>query len=54
MAIEYSKVDNKLLKSDNRSFIVWFNFPNEYDPNRAITKRVIKINFNCFFKIYHP
>ncbi|MFA5585511.1 MAG: hypothetical protein WDA02_03080 [Saccharofermentanales bacterium] len=41
VAIEYSKVDNKLLKSDNRSFIVWFNFPNEYDPNRAITKRVI-------------
>jgi len=40
-AVTYKKADNKLLKSDNRSFIFWFKFPNEYDVNKAITKRVI-------------
>lgn len=40
-AVEYIKADNVILKSDNRSFIVWFNFPNEYNEGSAITKRVI-------------
>lgn len=40
-AVEYIKVDNVLLKSDNRSFIFWFKFPNEYKEGNAITKRVI-------------
>jgi len=30
-AVDYTKADNKLLKSDNRSFIFWFNFNNAYD-----------------------
>lgn len=30
-AIDYTKADNSLLKSDNRSFIFWFNFNNGYD-----------------------
>jgi len=40
-AIEYTKLDNVLLESDNRSFIVWFNIPSNFDENNAITKRVI-------------
>lgn len=40
-AVEYTKADNILLKSDNRSFIVWFKFPNEYVEGKSITKRVI-------------
>lgn len=40
-AIEYTKLDNVLLESDNRSFIVWFHIPSNFDENTAITKRVI-------------
>lgn len=40
-AIQYIKADNNVLKSDNRSFVVWFKFPNEYKEGGAITKRVI-------------
>lgn len=40
-AIEYIKGDNVVLKSDNRSFVLWFNFPNEYKEGGSITKRVI-------------
>lgn len=40
-AVNYVTQDNNLLKSDNRSFIVWVNFPNLYDPDRAISKAVI-------------
>jgi hypothetical protein len=40
-AIEYSKADNILLKSDNRSFITWFKFPNDFDEGKAITKKTI-------------
>jgi hypothetical protein len=41
-AVEYIKQDNILLKSDNRSFITWFNIPNEFSENSAITRRVIE------------
>jgi hypothetical protein len=40
-AIEYTKADNKLLKSDNRSFIFWFNFPNDYSEHKPISKTMI-------------
>lgn len=40
-AVEYNRKDNVLLDSDNRSFISWFNIPNQYTENSAITKRVI-------------
>ena len=32
-AIDYTKIDQTLLKSDNRSFIFWFKFNNGYDPD---------------------
>jgi len=41
-AVDYVTQDNNLLKSDNRSFIFWVNFPNLYDENRAISKEVIE------------
>lgn len=41
-AVNYVKQDTNLLKSDNRSFIVWVNFPNLYSPDRAISKDVIE------------
>ena len=40
-AIVYNGNDNILLESDNRSFIFWFNFPNEYSSDSGITKKVI-------------
>jgi len=40
-AVNYVTQDNVLLKSDNRSFIFWVNFPNLYDEDRAISKDVI-------------
>jgi len=33
LAIDYTKVDQNLLKSDNRSFIFWFKFNNSYSPD---------------------
>ena len=41
-AVNYVTQDNNVLKSDNRSFTFWVNFPNLYDPNRAIVKDVIE------------
>jgi hypothetical protein len=40
-AIQYTKADNNILESDNRSFIIWFNFPNDYAEGKAISKTVI-------------
>lgn len=40
-AIQYTKADNNVKVSDNRSFIFWFNFPNEYDSGKAISKKMI-------------
>ena len=40
-AVNYVTQDNNLLKSDNRSFVFWVNFPNLYDPNKAILQDVI-------------
>lgn len=33
IAINYTKIDNNLKKSDNRSFINWFKFNNSYSPD---------------------
>jgi len=40
--VNYVQQDNNLLKSDNRSFIVWVNFPNLYDHDKAISKAMIE------------
>lgn len=40
-AIQYTKADNNVAVSDNRSFIFWFNFPNDYDEGKAISKKMI-------------
>jgi len=40
-AVNYVAQDNNLLKSDNRSFVVWVNFPNLYSPDKAISKEMI-------------
>jgi hypothetical protein len=40
-AIQYTKADNNVQVSDNRSFIFWFNFPNDYDSGKAISKKMI-------------
>lgn len=36
-AIDYKKMDSTLLKSDNRSIIMWVNFKNKYDEDAALT-----------------
>ena len=41
-AVNYVTQDNNLLKSDNRSFVVWVNFPNLYSPDKAISKDMIE------------
>lgn len=41
-AVNYVTQDNNLLTSDNRSFIFWVNFPNQYSPDKAILKPVIE------------
>lgn len=41
VAVQYTKADQKLLKSDNRSFIVWFNIPNKYSSDNYISKDMI-------------
>lgn len=41
VAIDYKQVDQELEEGNNRSFVVWFNFNNKYDEDRAITKTVI-------------
>lgn len=45
-AIVYNITDNKVVSSDVRSFSFWFNIPNQYDKDSAITKRV--------FESYYP
>jgi len=40
-AITYTVEDNVMISSDNRLFSFWFNMPNQYDTDKAITKRVI-------------
>jgi len=40
-AVTYKKGDNNVKVSDNRSFIFWFNFPNDYDSGKAISKKMI-------------
>lgn len=40
-AVNYSKSDTIIKKSDNRCFISWFNFKNPYSENSAINKNVI-------------
>ena len=40
-AVEYTKADNELKVSDNRSFVFWFNLPNDYDVNKGISKSMI-------------
>lgn len=40
--VNYVEQDNNLLKSDNRSFIFWVNFPNLYNPDKAISKEMIE------------
>lgn len=44
-AIDYTKIDQKLVKSDNRSFIFWFNFNNGYDPD-ARPNNTMFTNYN--------
>lgn len=41
-AIVYNVTDNKVMGSDIRSFSFWFNIPNQYSKDSAITKRVIE------------
>ena len=41
-AVRYVEKDNVVLKSDNRSFVFWVNFPNLYDPNKSISRDVIE------------
>jgi len=43
VAIDYKKGD-KLIKSDNRSFIFWFKINNEYDENSRISNKL----FNAY------
>jgi len=40
-AIQYKKADNNVKVSDNRSFIFWFNLPNDYNVGKAISKKMI-------------
>jgi hypothetical protein len=40
-AVQYTKADNNVKESDNRSFIFWFNFPNDYSEGKAISKKMI-------------
>ncbi|MFW6225954.1 MAG: hypothetical protein ACOC3V_03265, partial [bacterium] len=40
-AIQYTKADNEVKVSDNRSFVFWFNLPNDYDEGKAINKEMI-------------
>ncbi|NPV12874.1 MAG: hypothetical protein HPY57_13970 [Ignavibacteria bacterium] len=51
-AVDYTKIDQKLLKSDNRSFIFWFNFNNGYNsdarPNNTMFQNY-KIKTNTEF-----
>lgn len=40
-AVVYNNEDNTMISSDNRLFSFWFKIPNQYDPEGAVTKRVI-------------
>lgn len=40
-AVQYTKADNEVKVSDNRSFIFWFNLPNDYQEGKGINKKVI-------------
>ena len=44
-AVDYTKVDQNLLKSDNRSFVFWFNFNNSYDEDSRPNNNMIQ-NYN--------
>lgn len=41
-AVTYTLQDSELKVSDNRSFTLWFNFNNKYDPNKIIDEDVYK------------
>lgn len=41
-AVDYTKIDNVLKKSDNRSFIFWFNFNNGYDVNKTPNNKMFQ------------
>ena len=41
-AVNYVTQDNNVLKSDNRSFVFWVNFPNLYSPDKAISRDMIE------------
>lgn len=40
-AVQYTKADNNLAVSDNRSFIMWFNLPDDYNEGKSISKKTI-------------
>ncbi len=40
-AVQYTKADNDVKVSDNRSFVFWFNLPNDYSEGKGINKKVI-------------
>jgi hypothetical protein len=40
-AIQYTKADQNVKVSDNRAFILWFNFPDDYSEGKSISKRTI-------------
>jgi hypothetical protein len=52
IAITYTKKDNDFKTSDNRLFSFWFNIPNEYESEKAITNRVIN-GYNIPSGIYN-
>lgn len=45
-AIIYKKTDNLLLESSNRSIICWFNFNNDWDPEKPSKKAIEHYNID--------
>lgn len=45
-AILYKKTDNNLLESSNRCLICWFNFNNDWDPERPSKKAIDSYNID--------
>lgn len=53
-AVTYTLKDSELKVSDNRSFTLWFNFNNKYDPNKIIDESVYQsyyVNNNTTFQL---
>jgi hypothetical protein len=42
VAIDYTRIDQKLEKGNNRTFINWFNVNSTYDPNKHLSNETFK------------